>query len=370
MSKIHKLIAVEWIRFFSSAFIGLSIVLTVANLISGLLRSNVTASEVVLNHLIEFPGNMGKILPVSCLMGTLFCINKLKNRNELMAIFAAGFSRAKFISVVFILASFVGLLQLICTGYLYPYMKNKADTFIENSNIKFSNLKSQGLGASTIDSGKFWYKSDKYYFSFSTFDKQKNILHDFSLFEFSDKNLLKREFLAKSIYFNKDEKWLAAEGLSIDNLDNKDFPDIAKVKNFPITLYQTPDDFKQIESDINTLGLRAFYKYIKKLDSSGINTNEYKVIIFEKVNNTILCVIFTLLAATSIFNPSRRNTSFGKTIGFVFIFALLYWLVSSYFYELGKSSKVNSVLASFGVTFLFISYLGSTFYKNRHLGKS
>jgi len=57
----------------------------------------------------------------------------------------------------------------------------------------------------------------------------------------------------------------------------------------------------------------------------------------------------------------------GKNIAFVFTFTVVYWLSTSYATELGKSSKIDPLLASFGVPFLFCLFIAYNFYANRKL---
>ena len=173
MPTLRSLIIKEWFKFFLGAFLGLLLLITVAELITGFLRQNVTPLEVILNHLLEIPDKFKLIMPVSCLMASLFSINKLRNRNELTAIFAAGYSRKKFFNDIASAAIFVAAFQFSVSGFIEPYAISKKDFLIEDGQSKFKNLRSKGLMASTIGSGKMWFKSNDYFFSFSTFDDKK-----------------------------------------------------------------------------------------------------------------------------------------------------------------------------------------------------
>ena len=181
MPTLRSLIIKEWFKFFLGAFLGLLLLITVAELITGFLRQNVTPLEVILNHLLEIPDKFKLIMPVSCLMASLFSINKLRNRNELTAIFAAGYSRKKFFNDIASAAIFVAAFQFSVSGFIEPYAISKKDFLIEDGQSKFKNLRSKGLMASTIGSGKMWFKSNDYFFSFSTFDDKKNTLSDVSI---------------------------------------------------------------------------------------------------------------------------------------------------------------------------------------------
>lgn len=365
MTTIRGLILKEWFKFFLGAFLVLILLISVAELISGFLRSNVTPLEVIFNHLLEIPEKLKLVLPVSCLAASLFSINKLKNRNELTAIFAAGYSRKKFIYDIITAAAVVGTLQLFISSYIDPYSRSKVDNLIEDGDTKFKNLASKGLMASTIGSGKMWFKSSDYFFSFSTFNKSENLLSDVTIYHYRN-NMLHKKVHASTVQFIG-EQWMGKELEIMDLLDGKNFPIKQNIKSGPVQITETPKDFKEIEADITKLTTVDLYRYIKTLQEGGINVNEYLVMFYEKFSPSLVCLIFSLLAAIGGFKPNRRGSSFGKNIFFVFVFVIVYWLVNSYFIELGKSSKLHPFIACFGVPLLFAIFLSQQFYRNRKL---
>lgn len=365
MPTLRSLIIKEWFKFFLGAFLALFLLITVADLISGFLRSNVTPLEVIFNHLLALPDKFKLIVPVSCLMGSLFSINKLRNRNELTAIFAAGYSRKRFFNDIASAALLVAGVQFLISGFVEPYAISKKDLLIENSQAKFSNLKSQGLMASTIGSGRMWYKSNNYFFSFSTFNNANDTLSDISIYFFED-NKLSKKISSPSLTY-KDGHWHAHSLIITDELNGNGYPKSFHKEDQIIDIQETPSDFKEIEADITTLNFFNLYHYISRLKSGGINVDEYSVMLYQKISTSLVCLIFALVASVGIFTPNRRGSSFGKSLGGVFIFVILYWLINSYFIELGNSSNLSPFLACFGVPILFSLYLLHVFFKNRTL---
>lgn len=364
MSEIKKLITIEWIRFFLSAEFVLLLLLTIGNLISGLQRENVSNTEVLLNYLIELPSFINQVTPVSCLVASLFSINKLKNRNELTAIFASGFSRQAYIVCLVYISIFVTFFQFFVSGYLNPYIKSKRHIILSDSLDKFRKLQSQGLSTA---SGKIWYKNREYFFSFSKFDKNSNTIFNVDVYkynaEYKLKEVLKFPLLKHDPNTNS---WKFKDSYALKGLSELSFPQVSN-KNVNFVLKEELSDFKQIEADITTLNFNNLFAYISKLNASGINTGEYFVIFLKHISDSVICIIFTLLAAVSIFNPNRRNSSFGKNAGFVFIFTILYWLVQNYTIELGKNLKLQPLLACFIVPLFFTLFIIYTFYKNRRI---
>ena len=366
MNVIRRLILREWFRFFIGAVVSLFLLITVANLISGFLRGNVTALEVITNHLLEIPDYLNKIFPVSCLMASLFSINKLKNRSELTAIFAAGYSRKSLIADLAYASLFVTLIQFSITSFIGPFVKSHRDILIEGSSHKFRNLRSQGLKSSTIGSGKMWYKSNDYFISFANYSHSTKELLDASIYRISVDGRLEEVEQIKTIRWDKD-LWIGEKVIKLDKLNEQSFAKKEIFSGIPVNIDETPEDLRQIEADITILNIVNLWKYIRQLQTSGINISEYLVIFYDKFSNSIICIIFTILASVSIFNPNRRSSSFGKNIALVFFFTILYWLVYSYLIELGNNSKIPPFAATFSVPLAFSIILIIIFSRNRKL---
>jgi len=366
MSLISKLIIREWNRFFVTASISLLLLTTVANLISGLLRANVSPHEVLLNYILELPKFIIQVLPISCLIASLFSINKLKNRNELTAIFASGYSRKKYIFNIIQASAFIALIQFLVGAYVEPFAKSNRHVLLGISKHKFRNLQSKGLKSNTIGTGKQWFKNKNYFFSFEAFDKQNNSLREPVLFVFDKSFKLSAKFSATSSYFENGQ-WHFIDGVSYQYLNSKSFPEVKKFANQLVPLNETPEDFKQLEADITTLSIGNLYNYIRKLKKVGINTNEYTVMLYRKFSSAIICVIFALIASLALFNPNRRNSVFGKNILIVFVFTVAYWLINSYIVNLGINSKIPPLAACFSVPIVFILFLAYFFNKNKRL---
>ncbi len=364
---LKKFIIMEWYRSFIGATTVLFLLITVANLISGFLRGNVTPTDVLFNHLIELPGYFNMIFPISCLVASLFSINKLKNRNELTAIFASGFSRKDFMLTLIQASVFVAFIQFIVAAYISPFAKSSRHNLIEDSGTKFRNLKSQGLRSSTIGSGKIWYKGDDYFFSFLSYDKKSKTLSKVAFYRMDTTHKLKMWLSADSIQYQDDKTWVGSNIKSYKYLNNKSFPSLSIKETGKVELRENPSDFKQIEADITTLNVTKLYFYIKQLKTAGINTNKYQVLFLDKFSSSLICIILSLIAAITVFNPNRRNSSFGKNVIFIFIFTILYWFVYSYFIQLGQNSKIDPYLACFSVPIFFGFFLVFFFAKNRKL---
>ena len=364
---LYKYLTKEWLRFFIITLTILFLLLSTGNLIGGILRSNITPLEAILNHLLEIPKNTRLLIPISCLVASLFCINKVKAQNELVAIFASGYSRKNFIWIFTLISCFIALIQFLIISYIDPVVKSKRYSIMKDGGSKFKNLKEQGLNTSAVSSGKVWYKSKNYFFSFSTFDENNKIIHRASFYYFTKDNKISKKIDALSLLHIKDNLWTASDLRIYEFLDTAQFPQISYFKSKEVEIDESYEDFKQIKSDITTLTPVPLYQYIKKLESTGINPNEYKIIFLEKFSSSLLSIILTILATVTSFNPNRRFQSLGKNLTFVSAFTVFYWLANTYFIEMGKNSKLNPWMACFAPLLFFMICIGIYFHKNRTL---
>jgi lipopolysaccharide export system permease protein len=317
-------------------------------------------SYAILKLLYDTPGFLVKVLPVSSLIASLFALDKLRNRNELTAIFSAGYSRKKFILLLSMLGLFSGLVLFYINAYLVPYARFKAITRLNISG-------QSSVTTNVINSGRIWFKGINYFVSYSSFDSIKNKLNELELYYFDESFKITEEIKAKEAVYVEGTTWELKNATLITNLNNKTFPNTKTVHNKTWTIDESILDFKKINADISTLSIWKLYEYILVLNTNELNSNEYFVSFLDKFSSAVTCLILTLLSAVAVFNPNRRNSSFGLNVTFVLAFTFFYWFIYSYFITLGQTSRISPITATFGVPGIFAIYLIFFFIYHRKL---
>ena len=95
MNILTKIVVFGWLKAFLITASALLLLLTIGNLVNQLMREVISAQETIINFLFELPSWINNIIPVACLSATLFSLEKLKTKNELVAILASGHSSKK-----------------------------------------------------------------------------------------------------------------------------------------------------------------------------------------------------------------------------------------------------------------------------------
>lgn len=359
---LSRLIVKEWFMGLIGAVTVLFLLISTADLINGFLQGK-DASRVLLEYSLKMPDLMGKMFPICCLVASLFSLNKLKGHAELISILAAGYSYRKIYFLIGTCALSVVILQFLNLGFIEPYA-NK----IKRQEIQKSK-KSEGryLTRSSIEGGRFWYKSQNYFASFAYFDRKTNSLQDVEIYLFSAVHTSVKIIRAASASFISEGKWRFKDATELSDLESPAFPLQSIKSEMIMKLEEVPDDFGEFEADLTTLNFFKLRQFISRLSKTGINIAEYEIILLNKLFLSFICLVFALFPVSSIFNPNRRSDSFGKNVVLTLLVTVAFWVLYSSALAFGNSGSINPWVATGVVPFCFFLFVVGTFIKNRKL---
>jgi lipopolysaccharide export system permease protein len=309
------------------------------------------------------PDLMGKMLPICCLVASLFSLNRLKAHAELISILAAGYSYRKIYFLIASCAFTVVLLQFFNLGFIEPFANKVKRQEITKS------VKSEGryLTRSSIEGGKFWYKSQNYFASFSYFDRKNQELRELEIFYFTEEHKSQKIIRAERANYMGNNSWKLINVVELSSLDTPIFPLQTSVPTLDLKLQEIPEDFGEFEADLTTLSFIKLSQFISRLSKTGINISEYEIILMNKVFLSFICLVFALIPVSSIFNPNRRSDSFGKSVVKTLLVTVVFWVLYSSAVAFGNSGTVPPWLATGIVPTLFFSFVLWTYFKNQKL---
>lgn len=360
---LSRILLKSWFKSLLTAIVVLFLLITTADLINGFLQGKDTA-RVLLEYSLKMPDLMGKMLPICCLMASLFSLNNLKSHSELIAILAAGYSYQRIYSLITGGALLVVFTQFVNLGYIEPYankVKRQEITKSRDSEGRF-------LTRSSLEGGKFWYKTSRYFASFTFFDRKTLSLKDFEIYFFTPEHLGSKIIQSKNATFlPESNQWLLSGAKEINSLNQLTFPMQENIGELLLTLQEVPEDFGEFEADLTTLNFVGLYRFVKRLGKTDLNISEYQIILWNKVFLSLTCLIFSLIPVSTIFNPNRRSSSFGKNVAFTLLTTVVFWVLYTSTVALGNSGTLPPVVATGVIPMILLSYVGRTFYKNRKL---
>ena len=359
---LSRLIVKAWFKSLIGAVTVLFLLITTADLINGFLQGK-DAGRVLLEYSLKMPDLMGKMFPICSLVASLFSLNNLKSHSELIAILGAGYSYRKLYFLIGTCALFVVGVQFMNLGFIEPYANKVKRQEIAKSK------KSEGkyLTRSSLEGGKFWYKSQDYFASFSFFDRKTNSLQDFSIYYFSPEHTSVKIVHAKQALFKEKGQWLLNNVTELSSLNTQAFPMKNSRPLLALALNEEPEDFGEFEADLTTLNFIKLQTFIRRLSRTGINVAEYQILLMNKVFLSFVCLVFALIPVSTIFNPNRRSSSFGKNVVLTLLVTVAFWVLYSGALAFGNSGSVHPVVATGIVPVSFFSYVVWSFLRNRKL---
>ncbi len=359
---LSRLIVKEWFKSLIGALVVLFLLITTTDLINGFLQGK-EVSRVLLEYSLKMPDLMGKMIPICCLVASLFSLNRLKAHSELISILAAGYSYFKIYFLIGSCALVMVAVQFCNLGFLEP-MANS----IKRQEIAKSK-KSEGryLTRSSIEGGKFWYKSHDYFASFTYFDRKNKSLQNFEIYFFGPDHKSVKILKSSQAIFTKNNTWSLKNVVDLSSLNNPIFPLQTSQPELDLSLYEQPEDFGEFEADLTTLSFFKLYQFVSRLSKTGINVGEYQIILLNKFFLSFICLVFALLPVSSIFNPNRRSDSFGKNVVQTLLTTVIFWVLYSSAIAFGNSGTIPPWLATGIVPVSFFGFVLWTYFKNRKL---
>jgi lipopolysaccharide export system permease protein len=362
MMILSRFIIKEWFKNLFGAIFVLFLLISTADLINGFLQGK-DATRVLLEYSLKMPDLMGKMMPICCLIATLFAINKLKAHSELISILAAGYSYTRIYTLIGTCSLFMVVVQFMNLGFLEPMANSVKRREIEKSR------KSEGkyLTRSSLEGGKFWYKTKEYFASFSYYDRKSKALAEFELYFFNEDHKSTKIIRSNKAVYVGNSKWDLDKVTELSSLNSSTFPAESKTDHLVLELSEEPEDFGEFEADLTTLTFFKLSDFVRRLSKTGINIADYEVIILNKVFLSICCFIFSLIPLSSIFNPNRRSSSFGKSVVYALLIAIAFWVLYSASVAFGNSGTLPPLVATGAMPTIALCFVAFTFLKNRKL---
>jgi len=200
-------------------------------------------------------------------------------------------------------------------------------------------------------------QSGNNFLNYSTFNQQTNEISKYESFSIQNGKVTSSNF-AKKLTLSNDSKWKTQDHLAVENIDTEKFNtnDITN-KDEKISIPLNKKDIRNLEQDILSLNIVQFKKYINQLDKDGVGSNRYKVTFWQKISICLSCIVFSMIGLTGLTNSNKRSKSMGASIGLTIIIVIAYWFLDSFLVELGKNSKINIYLSTFGALVTAVALL-------------
>ncbi len=329
-----------------AAFLMLLLVFTLFELLSDILRNQVsplTVGEYLLNVVPYFLYNT---TPLSMLLAVLVTFGLLQRSNEITAIKATGISLYRVIVPVLIAATLVAGVLFLSDQLYLPYTNKRQDAL--RNQIK-------GKPAQTYlrpeRQWMFGQHSDIYYYQF--FDPDRDVFGGISVFQFDPHTfqITHRITADRAHWSNSMGRWVyeqgwerSLNGAAIENYRKFD------VATYP-ELAEAPAYFKKEIKQSSEMSYDELRRYIYDLEQSGFDVVRLRVQLQKKIAYPLITLVMAILAIPFALSAGKRTAPAGvaTAIGI----GVVYWTLSGLFEAMGNLSQLPPAVAAWSPDLVF-----------------
>ena len=345
MSILDRYIASEfWRAFFISLIAFVTLFISGDTLRQGV-QQQVPAAYALINTLYQLPEIIVLLLPAACLMGTFIALSTLSRRSELIAMYSSAISLTRISFVILCLVFIICCISFIVTDRIIPPLAKKRAYFYRTVVQKKRDLHTE------INQSRIWYRSKNLIYNLRAFDTKKNVIHGLAVYTFDNNFELVQQIEAKIARY-VDSKWLLERGLVTIFDGDPIFPRTQKFETRAIHLNESPEDFKEIEREVETLRLKHLWRFIERNRQAGIDTDSYEVLFWSKISMALVPIIMSILAIP-FGTRQDRHSGIAKDVTICFAFIITYWLFFSGALSMGKSGAIPPVVAAWLPSLVF-----------------
>jgi len=329
-----------------AAFLMLLLVFTLFELLSDILRNQVsplTVGEYLLNVVPYFLYNT---TPLSMLLAVLVTFGLLQKSNEITAIKATGISLYRIIVPVLIASTLVAGVLFLSDQLYLPYTNKRQDAL--RNRIK-------GKPAQTYlrpeRQWMFGQHSDIYYYQF--FDPDRNVFGGVSVFQFNPHTfeITHRITADRAHWSDSMGKWIYEQGwersLSGSAIENYRKFDVA---TYP-ELAEAPAYFKKEIKQSSEMSYDELRSYIHDLEQSGFDVVRLRVQLQKKIAYPLITLVMAVLAIPFALSAGKRSAIAG--IATAIGIGVVYWTISGLFEAMGNLSQLPPAVAAWSPDLVF-----------------
>ncbi len=333
----------RYLLFITASFVALFLIIDFFEKTRMFLSNNATAAQMAAHFLFRIPMILSQILPAAVLLATLILFGSLARHSEITAMKANGISLSRVSLPVLLSAAAICVLVFLLSEWVTPYTNERAE------HIRLIEVQKQkSLGSFKQD--QIWYRGQKGIYNFRFFDAERGILWGITLYNLDQQMHLHSRLDAERGEW-KDNQWRFFNTLTT-RFDDGAFPEMSRAAVLEVDIPETPEDFKVVQKDVETMGYAELKRYIEKLRAEGYDATRYIVDLHGKIAFSLVSLILAVIGI-SFSLRSERSGGIAQGIGVGLVIGFSYWLVFAFGMSLGRSGTLPPLAAAWFANILF-----------------
>ncbi len=292
-----------------------------------------------------------QMIPVACLLATVFSLSNLNKSSELVALFSLGLSLARVCAPILIIVSSVSAFSYWMSDRILPQVMQKKNY------LYYVEIRQRPRLYSTVKTDKIWYRSENVLFNIRTLNTEANMAQGLTLYYFdSDWNLI--QLMKADVVELGSPQWKLNDGTVTLFTQDTSFPMTQSFKSKTIEMNEDIADLQSTARSMDTLNVAQLKKFIQKNKESGLDTLQYEVDYHSKYSYAFAAFFMSLMGIPFSVSRQRSGGTFFNA-GMCVLLAFLYWSFYSATLSMGKLGTLHPAAAAWLPNILIV--LGSLY---------
>ena len=291
---------------------GIAFVVDLIENIDTFIDHDAELGQIARHYLYRTPYWIILTLPISALLGTMFCLTGLARRSEVTAAKAAGISLYRLLLPVFAFAAVFSVLAFLFTDWVVP-----------PATYRYNSVRDEIRSYNRTDGSRrhvLLQDRDGQILFARSYDHQKKRAHQI-LYERYDGSRVAERVVGRLLEWGKDSTWVLI-GAHRYSLADGAFQSTA-LDTFPLTsLGLQPDDFARQRKKPAEMNYRELKAHIERTRANGEDATRHLVDLHLKISFPLTCLVIVVLGAPLAANSRRasRANSLGVGVLICFVF--------------------------------------------------
>ncbi len=353
MDVIDRAITRQFFLTFLGAVLVFATLFVVVDASSRLLPMNPSTTHLINYYGFFLPSILYQMLPVACVLATVFTLSAMSKSNEIVALYSLGRSLPRIAMPILLAVLLISAIAFWISDQLLPSLNQRADY------VLYVDIQKKPGMLSSMKTNRIWFRSKNHLFNLQTFNPDKRKGERPTFYSFDEGWNLVQVTSAKSLEIDG-KQWKLTDGSTTLFAQESSFPLTQQFKTRLLNFEETALDVTASSPlSEQALPVKDLKRFIDKNREAGLDTLRYQVGYHSKfafaLAGFVMCFIGLPFAVT-LNRSGGRAKNIGMTLGLVFV----YWAMFSSSLALGKHGTLPPLVAAWAAN-IVMGGLGGAF---------
>jgi len=333
---LDQYLSKSYIKNYLFSLLVLTALFLLIDVVSTLNRFEVPGRVFLGYYLYYLPWVVSQMMPIAGVLATVFLFVNLQKNNELVVFHSLGLSIFRVLTPVLLVLLGISILGWVLTDKVVPYSMDKRNYYY------YVEMKKSPASYNKLKKSDIWFRTPKAIVNFKKV-LSKTEVSGVRVYFYSNEEWRPTRILEAETASLQDQEWIYKNGLETNYKDG--VATSVRFNEVSTDPLEDLSEFKKRQASVDSMSLSELAYAIKKGKESSMSTNVLETSYHGKLSFIFSSLFLSLLALPFCIGNARSSNVF-VGLGVALALVISYWVVYSFFLNMGKSGTLPAILAA------------------------